>query len=887
MSIRNLPVLLTPGSIALVGGSDRSGSLGKIVLDNVIEGGFAGRIDVVNPRRVERAGTHWSPSIDQLTAAPDIALVMTPAETVPVVVESLGAIGAKCVVVLTAGLTQESGLRQRMLDKAKPQLLRIVGPNCLGVVSPRSRLNATFASTKAKPGGLALISQSGALVTAMLDSAEARGIGFSGIVSAGDMADVDIGDLLDLFATDPATDAIALYLEGVTNPAKFLSAARAAAIQKPVIALKAGRSAAAAKAAFSHTGALAGSYDVYRAAFERSGIVAVDTLGELFDAAQTLCRCRQLAGDRLAIVTNGGGAGILAVDALVTTGGKLAELAPASLAELDKVLPKGWSRANPVDLIGDAGCERYRRALGIVMRDPGVDAVLVMNCPTGKARPGEVAGAVVQALDGLEEQRGRKPVLACWLGEHNARHAHETMEGAGIPLYASPEDAISGFGHLLTARAARAHLIDRPAQSREIRHDVAEAKRILDKARREGRTDLNEVEAKLLLSAYGVPVAATLFVPKAEDVALACRSFKPPFAVKIVSPEITHKTDVGGVALGLLSAQAAENAAREMEDVIARDRPGVHLTGFAIEEMIERPHAYEILAGIATDATFGPLVMVGAGGTAVEILADKALALPPIDHADALALIDRTAIAKRLKGYRNVPPADVERVAEVLDALAAMTVDLPDISELDINPLLVDAAGVIALDARVRMAPEPQTASRLVIRPAPMQWSADLATRSGAKIHVRPVRADDESLLADFFAHVSPEDLRFRFLGGMATVRHEQLTMMTRVDYRRTISFLAFDRDNGTLLAAAMLAADPDRTRAEVAMATREDAKATGVSWTLLLHVMRYAKAEGIGRIEAVEYADHDAALRMERELGFVVASDPEDATLRIATKIL
>jgi acetyltransferase len=883
MSIRNLSALLRPTSVALIGASDRAASLGAIVLDNVVAGGFAGRIDIVNPRRIRREGTGWAPSVGQLAEAPDLAIVLTPAASVPDIIDELGAIGTKCVVVISGGLTGENGLRQRMLDAARPHLLRIVGPNCLGLISPRAKLDATFARTRAREGGLALISQSGALVTAMLDWADARGIGFSGVVSAGDMADVDVGDLIDLFATDPATDAILLYLEGVTNPAKFLSAARAAAIRKPVIAIKAGRTPVAAKAAFSHTGALAGSYDVYRAAFDRVGIVPVETLTELFDAAQALCLCRNVAGDRLAIVTNGGGAGILAVDALAVHGARPAELDGSTIAALDPHMPAGWSGANPVDLIGDAGPNRYRAAIPLVLRDANVDALLAMNCPTGTAPPEEFATAVVESVAAARRDGIRKPVLACWLGDGNAGQVRQAMAQARIPLFVSPDQAVAGFGHLLAARRARRNLTDRPAATREVDRDVARARGILSAVRKENRRELTEIEAKDLLAAYAIPTAATRFARDAASVASACRSLEPSYAVKIVSPDITHKSDVGGVALDLDCPEAAETAAREMASRIAGAHPAARLAGFAVEEMVRRPHAYELLAGIATDPTFGPLLMIGAGGTAVEVLADKAVALPPFDHADALALIGRTAIAKRLAGFRNVPPADIDAIANVLDALCAMIIDLPDIAELDINPLLVDAAGVIALDARVRLVGEPQSQSRLLIRPAPMHWSADLETRHGVRIHVRPVRADDEPLLAAFFERVSPEDLRFRFLGGVARVDHEQLAMMTRVDYRRTISFLAFDEARSDVIAIAMLAAEPDLTRAEVALTTRSDMKNTGVSWSLFEHVLRYARAEGIGSVESFEYADHDAALRMERELGFALASDPDDPTLLIA----
>lgn len=887
MTIRNLSTLLSPRSVALIGASDRPGSIGQIVTDNVLKAGFAGRIDLVNLRRVDRPGTHWARSIGELDVAPDLAIVMTRAETVPEIVDQLGALGTKCVVVISSGVDNGGALRQRMLDAARPHMLRVIGPNCLGIVSPRAKLDATFARNPAKAGGLALISQSGALVTAMLDWANAKGIGFSGIVSAGDMADVDIGDLLDLFATDPATDAILLYLEGVTNAAKFLSAARAAAIHKPVIAIKAGRSPTAAKAAFSHTGALAGSYDVYRAAFERVGIVAVDNLTELFDAAQTLGLYKSTPGKRLAIVTNGGGAGILAVDALTNTEGCTAELDPATISALDEVLPRGWSHANPVDIIGDASPQRYRQAIAAVLHDQNVDALLVMNCPTGIAGPTAFADAIGQAVSDARAGGVRKPVLCCFLGDGNAQEARALMEAAGIPLYSAPEDAIAGFRHLLAARDAQRGLTDRPVSSRDVVRDAVAARRILAAARNEGRRDLTEIEAKQLLGAYGIPTAATSLVEDPEAVAAACSVLKPPFAVKIISPDITHKSDVGGVVLDLECAEAAQAAACEMASRISRDQPLARISGFAVQEMVKRPQAYELLAGIATDPTFGPLLMIGAGGTAVELLDDKQLALPPIDHAEALCLVEKTAIARRLKGFRNVPPADVDAVANVLDALSAITIDLPEIMELDINPLLVDSSGVVALDSRVRISLEPQVDSRLSIRPAPMQWSANLLTRAGMAIYVRPVRGDDEPLLAEFFTHVSPEDLRFRFLGGVTDVGHDRLATMTRVDYRRTITFLAFDHVGGSILSVAMLAADPDRTRAEVALATRSDMKQQGVSWTLFEHVLRYAKAERIGVIEALEYADHEAALQMERELGFVVTSDPEDATLRIATRTL
>ncbi|MBT2189049.1 GNAT family N-acetyltransferase [Sphingobium nicotianae] len=887
MTIRNLSALLHPASVALIGASSRAGTLGAVVLDNIHSRGFAGRVYAVNPHRVEHVGVQWAPTVKDLPQTPDLAILMTPAETIPGLIAELGEAGTRTAVVISAGVTEASGLRQQMLDAARPHLLRIVGPNSLGIVAPHAKLDATFARTPARPGRLALISQSGALITAILDWAESRDIGFSGIVSAGDMADVDLGDLIDLFALDPMTDAILIYVEGVTQAAKLLSAASAAARGKPVIAIKAGRSPAAAKAALSHTGALAGSYDVYQAAFDRAGIVMVDTLTELFNAAEILCACREPAGDRLGIVTNGGGAGILAVDAIGAAHAALAPLAPSTLATLDSALPPTWSKANPVDIIGDADPERYRAATRAVLSDETVDALLVMNCPTGRASASDIATTVGEEVRSARAGHIDKPVLACWLGDANARAARDALAPLQIPTYTTPDDAVRAFGYLIAARRAKLSLSDRPAATKEITPDIHAAERIIAAVRADKRTVLTEIESKALLDAFRIPTVPTRFAAAVETVDEECGWLKPPYAVKIVSPDISHKSDVGGVALDLHNREAAAAAASAMEMRISREHPDAHLQGFAIEEMVERPHAFELIAGIATDPTFGPIIMVGAGGTSVEIVADKAIDLAPIDDAQAHALIDRTRISKLLHGYRNQPAVDMDGVAHVLGALSAICVSLPDILELDINPLLVDADDVIALDARIKIAAEPVSGSRLTIRPAPMEWAAELVTQDGLRCFVRPVRADDEPLLAEFFTHVSPEDLRFRFMSGIQTVGHDRLAMMTRVDYRRTISFLAFDETRKTVIATAMLATDPDRTRAEVALTTRADMKRRGLSWTLFDHVLRYAKSERIGTIEAIECADHEAALRMEREMGFVSNTDPDDPTIRILRRNL
>lgn len=887
MTIRNLDVLLHPKSVALVGASDRAGSVGQVILSNLVASKFHGRIYTINPRPMQLEGAHWFPAIDQIPAAPDLAIVAIPAEAVPAAVGELGALGTKVAVVVSAGVTEANGLREAMLDAARPHLLRVVGPNCVGLQVPRAGLNGSFAHVAASTGRIALISQSGALVTAILDWAGNRGIGFSGVVSVGDMADVDLGDLIDLYATDPQTDAILMYIEGATNPAKFMSAARAAARVKPVIAIKAGRSAAANHAVMSHTGVLAGSYEVYEAAFRRAGIIMVDTLTELFDAAELLSRTRSIGGERLAIVTNGGGGGVLAVDALGRTQGKLAPLSDATKSVLDEALPSNWSHANPIDVIGDAHADRYRVAVDSVLGDETVDAVLVMNCPTALSSSSEIANSVVDTISAARAAGSHKPVFACWLGDTNCTTAQPIFAEAGIPLCSTPEDAIRSFEFLLTAKQARLALLKTPTGQRNQHHERRAALEILTSARTDNRSVLNEIEAKALLGLYGIPVIPTERAGSVEAVRLTCGKIASPYAVKIISPRITHKSDAGGVALNLPDADAAATAAKAMQERISREHPDADIEGFAVQTMCIRPHAHELIVGIAHDPTFGPLLMVGAGGKAVEILNDKALELAPLDSDSARAMIGRTRISNLLQGYRDEPAANIAGVTNVLEALSAMVVDLPDILELDINPLLVDAEGVMALDARVRITAEADPAPRLVIRPVPVEWTADLVTRAGDKLYVRPVEPIDEDQLVEFFRHVAPEDLRFRFLTGVHEVGHDRIAAMTQIDYRRTMTFLAFDEERQRVVAVATLAADPDRVRAEVALTVRSDHKRRGISWTLLDHVVRYAKAEGISVIESLESAGNAAAIALEREMGFVSHACPGDPTVRIVQRVL
>lgn len=883
MSIRNLDHLLNPRSIAVIGASTRAGSIGQRVLENVLEGGFKGTIFAVNPKRVEMDDEWWVATVADLPVAPDLAVVVTPAPTIPGIIAELGEKGTKLAVVISAGF-HDPALRQAMLDAARPHMMRIVGPNCLGVMFPHAGVNATFGERNATPGGIALLSQSGALVTSMVDWAAEQGVGFSGVVSVGDQADIDLGDLIDLFAADPKTDAILMYIEGISDAAKFLSAARAAARTKPVIAIKAGRSAAAGKAAKSHTGALTGSFDVHAAAFRRAGIVQVDTLTELFDAAKVLARRQPFAGDRLAIITDGGGPAVLAADVLEQVGGRLATLSDATIAALDPALPQGWSRGNPVDVIGDAHAERFSAAIRAVAADPGVDAVMVMHCPTAVESGVDIARVVADEIVAPTFPH-EKPVIACWLGTRNANAARPVFARTGTPMFDNLDDAVNGFGYLLAAHRARAQLLRTPPRRAVPEPDKSRVRAIIGGALREGRAMLSACEAKAVLAAYGVPVVTGTLARSVDAVATACADMAPPYAVKIVSPEITHKSDVGGVALNLPDASAATEAARVMAARIGSERPEASIIGFDVEPMVKMKDARELLVGLADDATFGSIIAFGAGGTTVEVVRDRALGLPPLDSILARDMIAQTRVSKLLAAYRDTPAADMDAIVAALESVSALAVDFPEIMELDINPLMAGPDGVLAVDARIGVA-DSHGRARLAIRPVPMEWAKGVTTRGGVDLRIRPVLPEDEAVLTDFFHHVSADDIRFRFLTALHEVGADRIAAMTQIDYRRTMNFLAFAGD-GTLVATALLASDPDGQRAELAVSVREGWKGKGVSWTLVEHALRYAEAEGIRTVESLESSENHAALALEREMGFVATPCADSPTEMIVRKTL
>jgi acetyltransferase len=887
MSTYRLDKLFSPRSVVVVGASPRETSPGRAVLRNLRSAGFKGSIGLVNPHYAEIEGIKALKTIQELPQAPDLLVIATPPKSVPGIVAAAGEKGVATAIIITAGLGHGEGSLADACEKAaRATGLRLVGPNCLGVLSPRAKLNASFAARMPPTGELALVSQSGAITAGLVEWSATHDIGFSGAVSLGDKIDVDFGDLLDFFALDGATRAILLYIESINNARKFMSAARAAARIKPVVVVKSGRHAQGAKAAQTHTGALAGADSVYEAAFRRAGLLRVLDLDELFAAAETLGRIRPFPGKRLAILTNGGGVGVLAVDRLADLGGTLAGLSPETMKRLDAVLPPIWSRANPVDIAGDADATRYIAALEALLEDPQNDAILVMNVPTALASAEAAATSIAACAQAHRNSFIRpKPVFAVWVGSSDA--TTPIFEAAGIPSYATESDAVRGFMHLVRYREALdAVMATPPSLPQDFKPDVAAARGVVEHAVQRGRMWLNPIEVTRLLAAYFIPIAPAQLARNIDEAAVAARPILEQglgVVAKILSPDIVHKSEVGGVRLNLTSERAVRDA---VADILARARavrPDARITGVTIHTMIVRPKARELIAGIADDPTFGPVIVFGRGGTVVEVIGDKALALPPLNLELARELIERTRVSRVLKAYRDVPAADLNAIALLLVKLAQLAADLPELRELDLNPVLADENGLIAVDARIAVAPldlahrGPSGHPRFAIRPYPKEWERHTELRDGTKIFVRPVRPEDEPLYGPFFAAVTAEDLRLRFFAPVKEFGHTFIARFTQIDYARAMAFIAIEEASGKMLGVVRMHADANYERGEYAILVRSDLKGRGLGYLLMQMIIDYARAERLKTIEGQVLGENAAMLNMCRELGFSISPDPDD----------
>ena len=867
MTLRHLDQLLRPRSVAVFGASDKPARVGTTVWRNLRDGGFTGALAPVNPRTAVLDGAPCYADVGALPFTPDLAVLCTPPDTIASLVAQLGARGTRAVIIVTAGLTPAQ--KQAALDAARPHTLRLLGPNCIGLLSPHLGLNASFTQASALPGELALVSQSGALLTALLDWANAERIGFSHLVSLGEHLDVDFGDLLDHLALDARTRAILLYVESISSPRKFMSAARAAARVKPVIVVKAGRAPAGMKAAASHTGALAGEDIVFDAALRRAGMLRVDTLKELFIAAQTLARFRDNRSDELMVMTNGGGAGVLVADAASACGVVLAQPSPALMARLDAVLPTNWSKGNPIDIIGDAPPQRYVDTLQALFDAPEAGAILFAHAPTAIASSTAIAEACAPLI---ASRPGR--VLSCWLGGDTVAPARRTFEAGGIAGFDTPEEAVRAFALMQTYRRNQVALRETPTASALAEPDRAQARRLIEATLAGGREWLDEVDAKALLATYGIPtVPGWRVAPTAEAAAEAAARVSGPVVLKIVSPDLLHKSDAGGVQLGLASADAVRVAAADMLSRLAVSHPTARLEGFSVQAQVQRQQAQELIVGAHVDPIFGPVLLFGQGGTAVEVIGDRAVALPPLNRTLARELIDRTRVRRLLAGYRGRPPADLDAIADVLIAVAQMLADLPELAELDINPLWADDQGVVALDGRVRLsAARPAGMAHFAIRPYPAELERRV-TWQGQPLLLRPIRPEDESRHREFLEAVSPGDLRLRFFQAPHRLSHDELARLTQIDFEREMAFIAVDADQRTL-GVGRLVRDPDNIEAEFAVLVRSDLQRRGLGRLLMQTLLAHAAAQGTQRVVGDVLRENHGMLALVRSLGFDVRPD-------------
>jgi acetyltransferase len=861
-----LDAIFHPASIAVIGATEKPGSVGRTILWNLLSSPFGGTVYPVNPTRPAVLGVKAYPSIAAIGEPVDLAVIVTPAKTAPGIVDECGEAGVPGVIIISAGFKEVGAegveLERQVLEAARRHGIRVVGPNCLGVMNPIERMNATFADGIANPGRVGFVSQSGALLTAILDWATNENVGFSSIVSLGSMLDVGWGDVIDYLGDDPNTDSIVMYMETVGDARAFLSAAREVALSKPIIVIKPGRTAQAAKAAASHTGSLTGSDDVLDAAFRRAGVLRVEKISELFQISEILAKQPRPRGRKLSIVTNAGGPGVIATDALIGGGGELTELSPETIAALNEVLPPVWSHNNPIDIIGDAPPERYAQALEIAAGDPAADGLLVILTPQAMTFPTETANALVRhaRIEG-------KPVFASWMGGAEVADGDRVLREAGIPTFAYPDTACVLFNHLWRYGDNLRSLYETPSlpaapERGEAREDVD---RIIADVAAEGRTLLTEYESKKVLAAYGIPISDTEIAATPDEAVAAADAMGYPIVAKLLSRTITHKTDVGGVVLNLRDAGAVREAFGQIRDAVdAKAGPG-HFEGVTIQPMINWT-GYELIVGSSPDAQFGPVLLFGMGGQLVEVFRDSALALPPLTMTLARRLIHETTISKALAGVRGRKPIDEQALAALLVRFSELVAEQPRIAEIDINPLLASPERVIALDARVVLHPSSirdADLPRLAIRPYPHEYQRSTTTADGVPLRVRPIRPEDEPAVARFHAALSEETVRARYGVDRSLAErtsHERLARICFVDYDRQFALVA-ETEDGEIAAVARISRLPSSDDRVLTLVVADAWQRRGVGAAIIRSAIDVARGEGVDHLLA-ELSPGNAPMR-------------------------
>ena len=888
MSIRNLDKILNPKRVAVIGASNKPGGVGHTVLRNLITGGFSGVVYPVNPKSESVQGVQAYPNVAALPKTADLAVICTPAATVPELVEQCGKAGILGIAILSSGF-RETGrqgmkLEQQILKTAKKYHgMRIVGPNSLGVIVPRIGLNASFAASMPRPGRLAFISQSGALCTSVLDWAEQQNVGFSYFVSIGNMLDVSFAHLIDYAAETGSTKAVMLYIESIPEARLFTSAARAYARTMPLVAYKAGRFAESAAAASSHTGALAGEDDVYDAAFQRAGVERVYDIDDLFDCAGLLSQNRLPGGGRLAIVTNAGGPGVMATDALISLGGTLAQLSPATMRQLDDFLPAPWSHGNPVDVLGDAPPDRYARAAEIVLADDGVDAVLAILTPQAMTDPSATATAMVD----LAKKSG-KLILAAWMGGVSMAEGLRLMKRDGLVAYPSPDNAVRAFMHLVSYARNLRILPETPMEvpltfALDRKERIAKSREIIASA----PPVMASSDAKSLLEVYGIPSARAVEAKTAAAAVKAAGKCGYPVVLKVLSPQITHKTDVGGVELNIHDESQVRSAFQRIRRDAQTHCPDAEIQGVTVEPMISLNNGHELILGVKRDPTFGSVIVVGAGGTAAEVMRDRVLGLPPLNERLARRMLQSLRIWPLLEGYRGRPGVDIDKLIEILIRFSYLVADHPEIAEFDINPLLALPDGAIALDARAMIAKLPKAGKKgtyphLAIRPYPEQFISPAETTDGRDLTIRPIKPEDELMWLDMLHRCSAESIHMRFFSLISDFTHEMAVRYVVCDYDRELALVAETAHEGKrmLVGIGRLVADPMHDTAEFAVIVPDAWQNRGIGRTLTDACLRVAKEWGVAKVTATTLHQNTRMIRIFRHRGFKIEQDGDDDTV-------
>jgi len=876
----NLDKIFSPRSIAVVGASDEEGTVGYTLMKNLAGSKYGGKVYPVNIRKKEILGLEACQSVEQLPETVDLAIIATPSKTVPDVVEQCGKAGIIGIIILSAGFKEigpeGKALEDKILQIQKKYNLRIIGPNCLGIIHPDLYLNATFTGKMPKSGNMAFISQSGALGSAILDWAIHENIGFSHFVSLGSMIDVAFGDLIDYFGTDPKTRSILMYIEGIADARKFMSAARHFARTKPIIVVKAGKFAESAKAAASHTGSLTGEDLVYDAAFKRAGMVRVDEVNDLFNSAEVLGTQPLPKGPNLAIITNAGGPGVMATDSLLTRGGSLAKLSQKTMDKLNSILPHYWSRGNPVDILGDARAERFREAVELCLDDDSVDGVLIIYAPQAVANPAQIAKSIVDLWK--TKQFHNKTILTCFMGYGEVEEANQIFNQNNMPTYSTPEQAVKAYMYMYQYERNLELLYETPE---ELPVDIVSPKRplavIMRNAAAENRELLNEAEAKTFLEYYDIPVARSYVARTPDEAVTVASRVGYPVVAKILSPQIVHKSDAGGVVLDIDD----EPELREAFDRITRRAkeyaPNAEILGVTVQHMVEK-RGQEVILGAKYDPLFGPVILFGMGGVGVEVFKDFAIGLPPLNQTLARRIMEETKVFQLLKGFRNMPPANIKQLEEIMVRFSQMLVDFPQLKEVDINPLLANESQVIALDARIvidkdRVFAKIEPHQHLVVSPYPKKYETLWKLRDGRTVLLRPIKPEDEPLWLEMFQSFSEESIRYRFFQIIKDTPHEVRVRYCNIDYDREIAIVAELTEDGRrkILGVVRLIVEPDGRSGEIAFIVADPWQGLGLGTKMIEYVIEICKEKGLESIYGIMLPDNRRAIRVMQDMGFAV----------------